>query len=84
MRDGLADGHLGRQRRELSANPGHHLLAVHGLAVTAQVHVDLGRVHAFGMFVHLGAAGAASHLGHPGHFADEALGQRPHAVGLGQ
>ena len=84
VRNRLADGHLGRQRRELSADLGHHLLAVHGLAIAAHVHIDLGRVHALGMFVHLGAAGAASDLGHPRYVDDELLGQGAHAVGLGQ
>ena len=82
MADGLADGHLRRQRREPVADVGHDGLAV--ARTGFEVHVDLGRVHAFGVFVQLGPAGAPAHLGHLGHLADERLGHGTHAVGFCQ
>ena len=58
MRDGLADGDAHRQRREARANVGEHLLAA--AAGGLQVDVEFADVHAFGMLVELGPAGAAA------------------------
>ena len=49
---------VGRQHGEARADVGDDLLAA--AARPLQVDVDLGRVHAFGMLVELGAAGAAA------------------------
>ena len=49
-----------------------------------QVDVDLGGVDALGMLVEFGPAGAAPDRCHLRHLADQALGDQPEAVALGQ
>ena len=81
VRDRLADVQHRRQHAEALAEVGEDgLLRPAGL----QVDVDLGRVDALGMLVHLGPAGAASDRRHLGHLADEAFGDEAEAVALGE
>jgi hypothetical protein len=49
-----------------------------------QVDVQLAGLHALGVFVQLGAAGAAAHALHLRYLQQQALGQLPDLVGLGQ
>ena len=53
-------------------------------AARLQVDFDLGGVHAFGVLVELGAAGAPADGLHLRHLEDQALGDQADAVGLGE
>jgi hypothetical protein len=67
MADRLADAGSDRQAGQALPDVGNDLLAAAFRRL--QVHVHLGVMHALGMFVELGAAGAAADLGHLGHLA---------------
>ena len=58
MRDRLADIDRHRQHREPGADVGVHVVL--GARGTREVDVELADVHAFGMLVEFGAAGAAA------------------------
>ena len=55
-----------------------------GAAAGLQIDVDLGGMHAFGMLVEFGAAGAAADELHLRHLQDQLLGDQADAVALGQ
>ena len=82
MGDRLANGHLGWKDGQTGTDVCHHGLAVPNGPL--QVHINLGRMHAFGMFIQLGPPRPAPHLGDLGNLSDQRLGQRPHAIGFRQ
>ena len=58
MRNGLPDGDAHGQRREARANIGEHLLT--GAAGWLQIDIEFAHMHAFGMLIEFGPAGAAT------------------------
>ena len=70
VRDGLAQRNGGGQVHQAAADVGLHLgHAALELRGGQQAHVQLTHVHAFGMFVQLGAAAAPAHVRDLGHLA---------------
>jgi hypothetical protein len=85
VRDGLADGNGGGQVRQAAADVGLHLgHAALELGCRQQAHVQLTHVHAFGVFVQLGAAAAPAHMRDLGHLAHQHLGLARQRARLGQ
>ena len=82
MGDRLANGHLGRKDGQTGTDVRHDGFSV--ACGSPQVHVDLGRMHAFGMFIQLGASRPAPDLGDFRDFSDQRLRQRAHAIGFRQ
>jgi hypothetical protein len=82
VRDRLADVAHRRQHREAAADVGDDLVAA--ALGGFQVDVHLAVVHALGMFVEFGAAGAAADLRDLGHGGDDLLGERADPVRLGK
>ena len=82
VRDRLADADARRQRRQPRADLGENLLAA--AFGRAQIDVELAVVHALGVLVELGAAGAPADRADLGHLGDELLGEAADAIGFRQ
>jgi hypothetical protein len=82
MGDRLADIGRHRQHGEPGADVGDD--RVLGPPAGLERDLDLGGVDTLGMLVELGAAGAAADALHLRHLHDQALGDEPDPVALGQ
>ena len=82
MRDRLADVGRGRQRCQSAADVGDDVFtAARG---GFEIHIHFGVMHALGMFVEFGAAGAPPGFRHFRYTRHQLFGERADAVGFGQ